>query len=887
MGGGPGVGPGVQAQPSYPGMAPPHAAATAPQRRRCCVLQVTTYFKFEVSHHTSTLKYHINFNFEASHNVAALCAGAGYGGGAPGGSYGAGPGGFGGGAGAYGAAPQGAPAGPAAPAAASHAEQLPGIHEIDITIQADPRVMRMTVGEIPSSASAHAQCKLPIGAIIQPMGLDDQIPPYGGCEVVNFGSQGIVRCKRCRTYINPFVSWMNNGRQWRCNVCGMVNDVPTSYFCHLDANGMRRDRDQRPELAYGSVEIQAPAEYMVRPPVAPVYFFVIDVSANAVNTGMVAAAVAAIKACLDRVPGDERSQFGLITFDGSIHFYNLKSTLSQPQMLVVSDISDLFLPCPDDLLVNLAESRAVVDALLDALPQMHRAARSVDSALGPALNAAGKVMAHLGGKMVVFCANLPSLGEAKLKHRENPRMLGTDKEHLMLKPDEPWYQNKAQDFSKLQICVDLFLCGAQYMDVATLFQLPSKTGGQLFYYPGFNVQRDGVKLQAELTRVLTRATAFEAVMRVRATRGLRMSNFYGNYFIRGTDLLALPNCTPDSVFGVEFAYDEQVLVASVISIQAALLYTTSTGERRIRVHNVALPVKTVCQEIFNSVSIDALCNLVAKQALDVALTSGLDAARARIQDVCVEILRATRGGGYGGYGGAQQQPAGMPEAIQLLPLYSMALQKNPAFRGGAEIRPDERAFIMAQLVNMPVDDSRCFIYPRMFSIHDMPADAGTPISAEAAAAEGMPTAGRSTLVRLPPVVNLSAERLTSDGIFLLENGVGLLMWVGRAANRALVASLIGAPSLEGLDTSALALLPAAAQPGGSSGDACARVNAVVAALREERAQHYLQLMVVGEGDGQNEHRFFWHLVEDRAPFPGGGMNYAEFMQHVTRQSFGG
>lgn len=61
-------------------------------------------------------------------------------------------------------------------------------------------------------------------------------------------------------------------------------------------------------------------------------------------------------------------------------------------MLVVSDISDLFLPCPDDLLVNLSESRVVVDALLDSLPQMHRATRAVDSALGSALNAAGKVM---------------------------------------------------------------------------------------------------------------------------------------------------------------------------------------------------------------------------------------------------------------------------------------------------------------------------------------------------------------------------------------------------------------------------------------------------------------------------------------------------------------
>jgi protein transport protein SEC24 len=66
--------------------------------------------------------------------------------------------------------------------------------------------------------------------------------------------------------------------------------------------------------------------------------------------------------------------------------------------------------------------------------------------------------------------------------------------------------------------------------------------------------------------------------------------------------------------------------------------------------------------------------------------------------------------------------------MQLLPLYCMALMKNLAFRGGADIRTDERAFILALLANMPVDHSRCFIYPRMFSLHDMPEDAGLELS---------------------------------------------------------------------------------------------------------------------------------------------------------------
>lgn len=41
----------------------------------------------------------------------------------------------------------------------------------------------------------------------------------------------------------------------------------------------------------------------------------------------------------------------------ALHFYNLKSSLSAPQMMVVAELDDPFVPLPDDLLVNLRESR--------------------------------------------------------------------------------------------------------------------------------------------------------------------------------------------------------------------------------------------------------------------------------------------------------------------------------------------------------------------------------------------------------------------------------------------------------------------------------------------------------------------------------------------------
>lgn len=55
-----------------------------------------------------------------------------------------------------------------------------------------------------------------------------------------------------------------------------------------------------------------------------------------------------------------------------MHYYNLKASLSQPQMLVVPDHTDPLLPVPDDLLVNLSESRSVVDTLLESLAQVSR-----------------------------------------------------------------------------------------------------------------------------------------------------------------------------------------------------------------------------------------------------------------------------------------------------------------------------------------------------------------------------------------------------------------------------------------------------------------------------------------------------------------------------------
>lgn len=209
-----------------------------------------------------------------------------------------------------------------------------------------------------------------------------------------------------------------------------AHTVPSLYFSPTDDNGKRRDHDERVELTNGSVQFLAPPEYMVRPPVPPVYMFVLDVSYAAASSGMLHVAAEAIRQTLKDLPGGDRTQIAFITYDANVHFYVLNKEAASPQMLVVPEVSDLFLPAPEDLLVNAREAESQIDALLDSLPRMHANTHAVESCLGAALEAAYMLMQHVGGKMLVFQATLPSVGNGKLRQREAPRMLGTDQVSL-------------------------------------------------------------------------------------------------------------------------------------------------------------------------------------------------------------------------------------------------------------------------------------------------------------------------------------------------------------------------------------------------------------------------------------------------------------------------
>ncbi|KAJ3254099.1 COPII subunit [Chytriomyces hyalinus] len=685
---------------------------------------------------------------------------------------------------------------PAAPTAVNLLQKAPSVIELETMIPppsvsaqmsvsqspnsiCPPVYKRCTMNAIPQTQAILTKSKIPLGLILTPY--RSLLPGEEPVPVIN--PPQIVRCRRCRTYINPWVQFVEQGTRWKCNMCFLTNEVPAFFDWDSEAR-QQVDRMKRPELTHSVVEYIAPQEYMIRPPQPVILLFVIDVSYAAVQSGMVDAVSKTLLECLDDFPNsDGRTKVGFIAVDHSLHFFNLNAANSEPQMLVMSDIEDAFLPSPDDLLVSLTESRVVIEKLLAGLPGMFRGTTSSQNCLGRALQSANTMIKAIGGKIILFQSSLPNLSEASLKMREDPKVLGTPKEVTLLQPQSTFYKGFAVDCSRSHISVDLFAFNSQYLDLATLSSLAKVTGGSNYYYPTFNPSnpQDLAKLSTELHNYFSRPLALEAVLRVRASKGLKMSRFYGNFFLRSTDLLALPTVNPDNSYAIEMEIQDP-LPGAVACFQTALLHTSSNGERRIRVLTLTVPVTDSYGDLFTSADQYAIATLLTKKGVEKCITSNLDSARDEMISRLTDLIGAYKAAFTSS---GQNSMLILPENLKLLPLMMMSTLKHIAFRTSGIIPSDVRTFAQALMSVYPTEAFLPSIHPRFWAIHSMDSLCG----------ELDEVTGR---VIFPPVLNLSSEKLERHGLYLLENGSDIFFWVGRGIAPELCQFVFGVASYDAI-----------------------------------------------------------------------------------------
>ncbi|XP_031440688.1 protein transport protein Sec24D [Clupea harengus] len=737
--------------------------------------------------------------------------------------------------------------------------QVPPLVTTDFTVQdqgnASPRFMRCTSYTFPCTSDLAKQCQVPLATIIKPLATipKTESPLF----MVNHGETGPIRCNRCKAYMCPYMQFMDGGRRYQCAFCNCVNEVPAFYFQHLDHMGRRMDVYERPELSLGSYEFIATLDYCKnnKPPSPPAYIFMIDVSFSNIKSGLVRLVCEELKTLLDRLPREDGAEssvvkVGFVTYNKVLHFYNVKSALAQPQMMVVSDVAEMFVPLLDGFLVNFTESRAVINNLLDQIPDMFADTNESETVFAPVVQAGVEALkaADCSGKLFIFHSSIPTAeAPGKLKNRDDRKLVSTDKEKTLFQPMRGVYEQLVKDCVSQGCCVDLFLFPSQYLDLATMGDTPTHTGGSVYKYSNFQVEMDGENFLSDLRKDVEKPIGFDAIMRVRTSTGFRATDFHGAVHMNNTTDVEMAAIDCDKAVTVEFKHDDTLSEETGALMQCALLYTTVGGQRRLRVHNLSLNCSAQLSELYKSCETDALINFFAKSAYRAMLNQPLKTVRDILVNQTAHMLACYRKNCASPSAASQLI---LPDAMKVFPVYMNSLMKTLPLVSSSELATDERAYQRLTVLSMGVEDTQLLLYPRLIPLHTMSVDSDA----------------------VPAAVRCSEERLTDGGVFLLENGRSLFLWVGQSCPPDLVQSLFNVPSLAHLPPDQSSL-PDLDNPYSK------KLRSIISSICEQRSNS-MKVLVVRQKD-RPEVLFRQQLVEDKGLH--GGASYMDFLCYVHRE----
>ena len=160
---------------------------------------------------------------------------------------------------------------------------------------------------------------------------------------------------------------------------------------------------------------------------------------------------------------------------------------------------------------------------------------------------------------------------------------------------------------------------------------------------------------------------------------------------------------------------------------------------------------------------------------------------------------------------------------------------------------------MSRILSLPIDRLLPAVHPRFVKIPVPPPDIDSI----------------SAVDKLP----ITAEKLESGGIYILENGYDMFLMIGKDVPTNTLESLLGVDSLESIDPATFGDLPERDTP------LSAQTRKFVGEMRRQR-RSFMHMRLVRKSH-PHETLFLSSLVEDRHPFA--GMSYVEYLCHLHRQ----
>jgi len=669
------------------------------------------------------------------------------------------------------------------------------------------------------------------------------------------------------------MGWTSQGREAVCNFCGQRIDVPDDYLCSLDDKAQRRDYSERPELQRGTVDYHAPRDYSdERLPGRPAIVFVLDASVRSIQSGFFDQVCWTLRALVN-FPQEPAPRIAFIAFNHALHFYAFNPGWEELHGITVADIEDPFVPCGHEALCVTVDSdqayRTQLETLLEKLPAEFAGVQSDQACGGAALKAATDLLVTQGGgHVIMFHAQLPNTGMGALRCRDDIRLYSNPESAvhgggLFAPQQQPFFEDIAKECLAGGVAVSVFCCPGfnSYVDVATLSLVPRRTGGDVMHIPSFDPRRDGEQLHHMIARTMVQASVYSCVFKLRCSKGLVVDTMHATWDAEVIDqsTFHISRMSPDSTAVFTVSHAERIEDQKHIYIQAACLYTDKYGRRLIRVHTLQLPITTSLSNVFRYTEIDAVTNLLLKQAASAAL-AGNGAFKDKLTKACVDMLHAYR------INCASMTSTGqliLPESLKLLPLYIGSIRKMAAFRSGSDIRVDDRMAGLIRMLGLPIWQTAPLVYPRIYTVYPLSEWAGT-------------LTGVGENAHMPPSIACSVEKLASDRLYVIDSGLLLCLYVREEVPTHVLEEAFGTTDKLMIPAAVAALVSSEAQYGSET---ALRILRIVQQIRRERHRLPWQPLFTAVHGTPEEARLLAMLAEDRVA---GEMHYVDFLCHVHK-----
>ena len=659
----------------------------------------------------------------------------------------------------------------------------------------------------PRNKKINNQLPFFLGINFSPLNLNgNEIPLINYYQENNF-----PRCKNpfCHAYISPFTKLIQNGEKYICHICNFINQTDTFFSQKLENN-----YNNNIELCNSSYEfITSKAYWGKKNPNKSFFIFVIDTSLHSINSNFLFSVIESLKDAINNniIFNYSFTKVSFITYNNNIQFYsfNQKSNQTQPQILNITD-EEPFLPIIlDNLIFDLEKEKEKILQIIDCISTQYLNNNNLNNIIRDSnkifdsIKSAYLIGEKLGGNIFLFSSSNNINKLPKMNGQTNNDI--NNKELFYYSPND---KNQLRQIglllTKSNLSIDLFVNCDKVINLITLNQLCEYSNGTIHLFKNYNYDEDYFRLFNQIRKCLSRFNVYEGEMRIRFSHRYKIQNFFTPTLISNINnntakVFVCPSINNEQSYQITIDFNDNINdnnnnnnnndindelndYDNYLFIQSALLYSYGDGTKRVRIHNLSIPLSENINDIFNGINSESLICMFMKMGIDKTFKiKSLSNSYSFMQTTFNYFITSF-------YKLCYQKE--LTQNLENLPIYFLGLLKNKIYNI-KEIENkydiDISNYYRIRIQKIPNEEILPFIVPNIYPLHKLLYE------------QNLGLINKDTgIINLPEIIPPKFSSLENNGFYLIDNGFYLILYFRKLTDTQIIKSFFQVENLDNI-----------------------------------------------------------------------------------------